>query len=329
MSLLLEIAQLPRATFYYHLKRMKKADKYAEAKAEIGSIYHENKGRYEYRRITTALHKRGIHLNHKTVQRLMKQLGLIFRVRVKKYRSYKGEVGKIAPNLLNRDFYAERPNQKWVTDVTEFSLFGQKLYLSPILDLHNGYLVSYTISERPVLSMVTTMLTKAFATIPDGTRLILHSDQGWQYQHKQYQRMLKTKGIWQSMSRKGNCLDNAVAENFFGLLKSELLYLQKFQSMVNKYDSNLTMLRLISKTAKELADDKQHTDAKTRGLLYTLCNQIGNGKNSTMRNFDDLVEISNYCSGRGGGGTQRTTPAHTVAMAGKWEELASTAVENF
>ena len=231
LSLLLEIAQLPRATFYYHLKRMKKADKYAEAKAEIGSIYHENKGRYEYRRITTALHKRGIHLNHKTVQRLMKQLGLIFRVRVKKYRSYKGEVGKIAPNLLNRDFYAERPNQKWVTDVTEFSLFGQKLYLSPILDLHNGYLVSYTISERPVLSMVTTMLTKAFATIPDGTRLILHSDQGWQYQHKQYQRMLKTKGIWQSMSRKGNCLDNAVAENFFGLLKSELLYLQKFQSM--------------------------------------------------------------------------------------------------
>lgn len=139
---------------------MKKADKYAEAKAEIGSIYHENKGRYEYRRITTALHKRGIHLNHKTVQRLMKQLGLIFRVRVKKYRSYKGEVGKIAPNLLNRDFYAERPNQKWVTDVTEFSLFGQKLYLSPILDLHNGYLVSYTISERPVLSMVTTMLNE-------------------------------------------------------------------------------------------------------------------------------------------------------------------------
>ncbi len=125
----------------------------------------------------------------------MKRLGLVCRVRVKKYRSYKGEVGKAAPNLLNRDFCAEKPNQKWTTDVTEFSLFGQKLHLSPILDLHNGYLVSYTISDRPVLNMVTTMLAKAFTTIPDGTRLILHSDQGWQYQHKQYQRMLKAKGI--------------------------------------------------------------------------------------------------------------------------------------
>ena len=153
----------------------------------------------------------------------MKKLGLVCRVRMKKYRSYKGEVGKIAPNLLNRDFHAEKPNQKWVTDVTEFSLFGEKLYLSPILDLHSNDLVSYTISDRPVLSMVTTMLNEAFAKIPDGTNLILHSDQGWQYQHKQYQR--------QSMSRKGNFLDNAVIENFFGLLKSELLYLQEFQSM--------------------------------------------------------------------------------------------------
>ena len=156
----------------------------------------------------------------------MKQLGLVCCVRIKKYHSYKGEVGKIAPNLLNRDFYAQKPNEKWVTDVTEFSLFGKKLYLSPILDLHSGYLVSYTISERPVLSMVTDMLNKAFINIPDNTNLILHSDQGWQYQHKQYQRMLRNKGIRQSMSRKGNCLDNAVMENFFGILKSELLYLK-------------------------------------------------------------------------------------------------------
>ena len=191
LILLLEIAQLPRATFYYHLKRLTKVDKYAQTKEEIKVIYHENKGRYGYRRITTALHNRGIHLNHKTVQRLMKQLGLICRVRIKKYRSYKGEVGKIAPNLLNRDFHTEKPNQKWVTDVTEFSLFGQKLYLSPILDLHNGYLVSYSISDRPVLSMVTTMLNKAFERIPDGTGLILNSDQVCQYQHKQYQRMLR------------------------------------------------------------------------------------------------------------------------------------------
>ena len=222
---------MPRATFYYHVKRMEQADKYVAAKAEIETIYHENRGRYGYRRITIALRSKGIFLNHKTVQRLMKQMGLVCRVRAKKYRSYKGEVGEIAPNLLNRDFHAERPNQKWVTDVTEFSLFGEKIYLSPILDLHSGHLVSYAISDRPILSMVITMLDKAFETIPDGTGLILHSDQGWQYQHKQYQRMLCKKGIRQSMSRKGNCLDNAVMENFFGLLKSELLYLQKFESM--------------------------------------------------------------------------------------------------
>ena len=175
--------------------------------------------------------RRGFRNNHKIVQRLMKELGLMCRVRMKKYRSYRGEVGKIAPDLLKRCFEAEKPNQKWATDVTEFSLFGQKLYLSPILDLCSRDVVSYTISGRPVLLMVTEMLDKAFAKIPDNTNLILHSDQGWQYQHKRYQGILRKKGIRQSMSRKGNCLDNAVIENFFGLLKSELLYLQEFKSM--------------------------------------------------------------------------------------------------
>ena len=144
----------------------------------------------------------------------MRELGLVCRVRIKKYRSYRGEVGKIASKFIESGIRCGKPNLKWVTDVTEFNLFGQKLYLSPILDLHNGYLVSYTLFQRPVLSMVTTMLEKAFETIPDGTDLILHSDQGWQYQHKQYQRMLRKKGIRQSMSRKGNCLDNAVYGKF-------------------------------------------------------------------------------------------------------------------
>lgn len=231
LHILLEVAQLARSTYYYHEKRLTQADKYANAKGAIAAIYHENRGRYGYRRITTELRHRGFPLNHKTVQRLMKQLGLICRVRMKKYHSYKGEVGRIAPNLLKRNFEAKQPNHKWVTDVTEFSLFGQKLYLSPILDLCSRDIVSYSISEKPVLSMVTQMLDKAFARIPDETNLILHSDQGWQYQHKQYRRRLSTKGIRQSMSRKGNCLDNAVIENFFGLLKSELLYLQDFESM--------------------------------------------------------------------------------------------------
>ena len=233
MKILLSIAQLPRATFYYHLKRMNGYDKYEEAKAEITAIYYENKGRYGYRRITMELHKRRIPLNHKTVQRLMKELGLVCRVRMKKYRSYKGEVGKTAPNLLKRDFSTTAPNQKWVTDVTEFSLFGEKLYLSPILDLHSRDLVSYVISERPSLSMVLNMVDSAARRLPPGAAPILHSDQGWQYQHKHYQKKLADYSIIQSMSRKGNCLDNAVIENFFGLLKSELLYLQKFQSMAH------------------------------------------------------------------------------------------------
>jgi len=231
ISLLIEVSGLPRSTYYYYAKGRTKPEKHSEIKKQITSIYAENKGRYGYRRITSELHNRGYVINHKTVQRLMKELGIVCRVRIKKYHSYKGEVGKIAPNLLDRDFKAKEPDQKWVTDVTEFRLFSQRLYLSPILDLCSSDVVSYTISDRPVLSMTISMLEQAFDQIEDGTNLILHSDQGWQYQHKHYQRMLKAKGVRQSMSRKGNCLDNAVMENFFGLLKSELLYLQEFDSI--------------------------------------------------------------------------------------------------
>ncbi len=231
VSLLIDVAGIPRSTYYYYKKHRTDEDKYKEVKEEIVNIFVENKGRYGYRRVTKELHNRNYVINHKTVQRLMKDLGLVCKVRMKKYQSYKGEVGKIAPNLLERDFSTEKPNEKWVTDVTEFSLFGQKMYLSPILDLHSGDIISYTIYDRPVLNMVTEMLELAFEKIPQGTNLILHSDQGWQYQHKHYQKMLKDNGIRQSMSRKGNCLDNAVMENFFGLLKSELLYLQNFDSL--------------------------------------------------------------------------------------------------
>lgn len=210
---------------------MRRADKYAPIKEEIRAIYHENHGRYGYRRITMELRKRGYRANHKTVQRLMKILCLKCMVRAKKYRSYKGEIGRIAPNILKRDFSATAPNQKWATDITEFALLGTKIYLSPILDMYNGEIISYEISDRPVLGQVINMLDKAFCKIPDGTNLIFHSDQGWQYQHKAYQKRLKDKGIRQSMSRKGNCLDNSVMENFFGLLKSELLYLREFNSV--------------------------------------------------------------------------------------------------
>lgn len=232
LVLLIDIAGIPRSTYYYYSKQFEnpKPDKYAEIKEEIRRIYNDSKGRYGYRRITKEL-KKTHKINHKTVQRLMRKMGIFCRVRMKKYNSFRGQVGRVAPNLLERDFKADKPNQKWVTDVTEFSLFGKKLYLSPIIDLFNGEVVAYDLSYHPNLKQVTHMLEQAFAKIPDGTNLILHSDQGWQYQHKHYQKMLKDKGIRQSMSRKGNCLDNACAENFFSLLKTELLYLQEFDSV--------------------------------------------------------------------------------------------------
>ena len=228
MTALLKLAEMPRSTYYYWLKQLKKEDKYTEIKKQIKLIFDENKGLYGYRRITDELHNRGFKINHKAVFRLMKILGLKSIVRPKRrYSSYKGEVGKIADNLLKRDFKAEKPNEKWATDVTEFKVLNTKLYFSPIIDLFNGEVVSYNLSRHPNFQQIKDMLNKAFEKIPDNTNLILHSDQGWQYQMKQYQYALKQKGIRQSMSRKGNCLDNACAENFFGILKSEMFYLKE------------------------------------------------------------------------------------------------------
>jgi putative transposase len=231
LELLLNHTNMARSSFYYHQKQSKSLDKYQLIKQLIKSIYHSHKGRYGYRRITDELQNKGIIINHKTVLKLMKSLGLKSIIRIKKYNSYKGEHGKIAPNILDRNFKAAAPNQKWATDITEFNVSGKKLYLSPIIDLFNQEIISYELTERPVFSQVAMMLKKAFKKIPDNTNLTLHSDQGWQYQMKQYQYLLKQKGVIQSMSRKGNCLDNAIIENFFGILKSELFYIKKFRTI--------------------------------------------------------------------------------------------------
>lgn len=222
---------MARATYYYHLKQLGAADKHEHIREQINTIYHAHRGRYGYRRITLELRNRSVKINHKKVVRLMHECGLKSLVRIKKYRSFKGAVVKVAPNVLGRNFTTISINKKWATDVTEFALFGQKRYLPPIMDLYNGEILSYSISAHPSLLMVTNMLGKALNRIKKNSGLIIHSDQGWHYQHPTYQRMLEKKGVIQSMSRKGNCLDNAKMENFFGLLKSELLYLQKFSSM--------------------------------------------------------------------------------------------------
>lgn len=224
---------MARSTFYYYLKKSGQPAKHSSVKAEIIAIYHQHKGRYGYRRITTTLKAKGMKINHKRVARLMHECGLKSLVRIKKYKSYKGQHGKIARNLLKRNFKARKPYQKWVTDITEFAVAGQKLYFSPILDLYNGEIVSYSISERPNFHQIMDMLQKALTRLPSQAKPILHSDQGWQYQMKEYQELLRKRKIRQSMSRKGNCLDNAVMENFFGILKSELFYTTQFSSVAS------------------------------------------------------------------------------------------------
>ena len=197
---------MARSVFYYHLKRLKTRDKYADEKDMIKSIFNEHKGRYGYRRITSELRNRDTILNHKTVQRLMIQMGLKSQIRKVRYRSYKGEVGRIAPNVINRDFVAHAPNRKWATDVTQINIGSEKLYLSPILDMFNGEIISYNISKSPNLEQVYDMLDKAFARFDSLDGLILHSDQGWQYQHYSYRKRLEEHGIIQSMSRKETVL---------------------------------------------------------------------------------------------------------------------------
>ncbi len=221
---LLQVANLSKSTYYYNLDKENKEDKNRFLMDKIEEIFLSHKKCYGYRRITLELRNQGFIVNHKKVYRLMNKLKLNGNKKKKhKYSSYKGTIGKIANNLINRDFIAEEPNKKWYTDVTEFNLRGEKIYLSPILDGFNGEVISYNISKTPNLIQIHDMLNKAFVN-KDLTGLIFHSDQGWQYQHFSYQIRLKEEGIKQSMSRKGNSLDNGLMENFFGLLKKEIFY---------------------------------------------------------------------------------------------------------
>lgn len=222
---------MARSTYFYHRQSSGCSDKYADVKQQIKAIYHQHKGCYGYRRITLALRHLGYLLNHKCVLRLMQMMGLKSRIRLTKYRSYRGEVGKVADNLLQRQFNAVEPNQKWVTDVTEFNVRGEKLYLSPIMDLFNGEIIAYQTQRRPTFSLVKQMLDHALIKLQPHETPLLHSDQGWQYQMRYYQHALKQRGLTISMSRKGNCLDNAAMESFFGTLKSECFHGQEFASI--------------------------------------------------------------------------------------------------
>lgn len=211
LDLLLEITKIARSTYYYQLKKLNKPDKDKTIKSDIQSIYDEYRGNYGYRRIYLELRNRGFVINNKKVQGLMKSMGLTARIRRKrKYASYKGEVGKKAYNLIQRQFEGAKP-------------YEGKLYLSPVLDGYNSEIIDFTLSRSPDLKQVQTMLERAFPAA-SYSETILHSDQGWQYQHKSYHQFLEDKGIHPSMSRKGNSPDNGMMESSFGILKSEMFY---------------------------------------------------------------------------------------------------------
>ena len=235
LDILLKAIKLARSTYYYHLKQLDKPDKDQDLKAEIQSIFIEHKGNYGYRRIHLELRNRGYLVNHKRVQRLMKVLNLQAKMRQKrKYSSHKGDVGKKAENLIQRQFEGSKTMEKCYTDVTEFAIPAstQKLYLSPVLDGFNSEIIAYNLSTSPNLEQVKTMLEQAF-TEKRYENTILHSDQGWQYQHDSYHQFLEGKGIQASMSRKGNSSENGMMESFFGILKSEMFYgyEKSFQSL--------------------------------------------------------------------------------------------------
>lgn len=224
LSKLLKAASLPRATYYFELKKPDKDAKNQEIMDLIRDIFQENKGRYGFKRIAAELRNRGHVVNRKKVLRLMAKMGLRAARAKQKYHSYIGEVGRVADNVVNRDFEAAGPNEKWTTDVSQFNCPFGKCYLSPIVDMGAGDVVAWDLSMSPNLEQTRRMLDEAFAKYPRLEGLIFHSDQGWQYQHDYYQQRLREKGIVQSMSRKGNCIDNCVMESFFGVMKNEMFY---------------------------------------------------------------------------------------------------------
>lgn len=234
---------LSKSTYYYNVNKNDKDLKNDELMNQIISIFYTHKGRYGYRRITLELKNKGYTVNHKKVKRLMVRMGLYGITPKSKYKSYKGDFnGTVKSLLLNkvvdeenhktyyeRNFSTSKCNEKWATDVSEFHIAAGKLYLSPILDLHNREIIAFNISQHPNFNQITDMLNKAFSKHKKLNDLIFHSDQGWQYQMKQYHQILKDNGIKQSMSRKGNCLDNSPMENFFGRMKNEMFYGHEYE----------------------------------------------------------------------------------------------------
>jgi putative transposase len=232
LAVLLRAAGLARSTFFYHQARLTRPDPHAELKTAVTEAFEAARGRYGHRRIHAVLERQGRQVAKKTVLKLMNILGLVCEVRrARRYRSWLGQNGTTAENLLDRRFSTSAPDTKWVTDVTEFRIGADKVYLSPVIDLFDRSVVAYSRGPSPSLELTNSSLRQAIATLPAAAAPLVHSDQGFQYQHASWRRLLADAGLTQSMSRRGNCLDNSIAENFFGHLKEELFHHNKFDTV--------------------------------------------------------------------------------------------------
>lgn len=248
---------MSRSTYYFEIsKKDAITERNSAIMHDINEIFTSNKSRYGVRRVYQELLNRGYKVNHKRVQRLMHKAGLIGKRPKEKYHSYRGTVGKVADNLINRDFSTTAPLQKWTTDVSQFNFSWGKCYISPILDMNTNEIISYDLSTSPNLEQISRMLKRAFEKFPNLSGLIIHSDQGWQYQNAYYRNELKKRGIIQSMSRKGNCYDNCIMETFFGRLKNEMYYgcakeyssFEEFSIAIEEYIEYYNNKRIQAKT---------------------------------------------------------------------------------
>ena len=231
ISELLAELDLARSSYFYHCARLKSPDKYADARVAITDVFQSNHRCYGYRRMRAALGRRQLHISEKVVQRLMKQECLIVtKNRRRRYGSYLGEISPAPENLINRDFKAETPNEKWLTDITEFQIPAGKVYLSPMIDCFDGLVVSWTIGTHPDADLVNTMLDAAIETVASSEkRPVVHSDRGAHYRWPGWLSRMDNAKLIRSMSRKACSPDNSACEGFFGRLKTELFYPRNWQ----------------------------------------------------------------------------------------------------
>lgn len=227
---LLRMTGMPKSSYFYHKESQLRPDKYATLRTEVKDVFTENKSCYGYRRVHALIKYKDMVISEKIIRRIMKEEQLVVPCKKRrKYCSYMGEISPAVENVVARDFHADAPNTKWLTDLTEFHIPAGKVYLSPIIDCFDGMIVSWTIGTNPDAELVNTMLEDAICTLDDGERPIIHSDRGCHYRWPGCISRMENAGLTRSMSKKGCSPDNSACEGFFGRLKNEMFYYRSWQ----------------------------------------------------------------------------------------------------